>query len=747
MRQCISVGLIVTLMILTFVPHADAADDLVGHWKFDEESGSTATDASGNGKHGTLTNVTRSTGTLPPVEFANASSVFFNSGSSGRIVSTPLSLNNFTEFTMAGWMYPTAATDRASLFGQNDIFEFGFTDSDTIFCYTSKGEVSWDFTPGTFLNNWHHITCLATDSQLIMYVDGVNRASSAISAGSFGSSGDNFSIGAGAVDGGTQGPFTGYIDDVRVYSRGLTPSEMETLGEGGSGPTNLPSISLTSPADNATDVSLTADLAVTFSVETIATSTGTIGIHQTSDDSLVESFALTSNRISKSGATFTIDPTDPFEESTEYYVWIPDTAFKDASDSFFEGTASTTWSFTTGDFTTPSLSSIVATSTESTAASITWSTNESASTKVAYGLTTSYGTNTSETDTSPRVTSHSKVLSGLLACTTYHYAVVSRDTALNAATSTDATFTTIGCVASSTPITATSTSVTSSSGGSTNVTDSGKTFAVSLPANATATSSSVVIQVQAIGKTPVIEELGTPASVPNAVSSVVFDVKAIIDGNTILDSFDHPVTITYTYTDADVSGLDESTFWLYHYHDDAWEALDDCSVNTGTNTITCTTPNFSIFGLFGSSLSSASNGSSSGGGALPWCSGPSAPGWVSSLSDGGCGTLVLAEPVQQVTQSTCPAYTFARTLRFGMSGEDVRALQKLMNCLGFKLAESGPGAPGEETNMFVGRTHGAVIKFQEKYAPDILAQIGATKGTGIFAEYSRKKAQELLRIK
>ncbi len=395
------------------------------------------------------------------------------------------------------------------------------------------------------------------------------------------------------------------------------------------------------------------------------------------------------------------------------------------------------------DATAPSISSIAATSTASTIATITWTTNEQASTKVVYGLTSSYGTTTtSETDTSSRVTSHSKGLTSLLGCTTYHYAAVSRDATLNAATSTDNSFTTIGCTASSTPITSTSTSITSSSGGSTNVVDSGKTFTVSLPANSTATSSSVVIQVQATAKTAVLSELGTPANVPNGVGSIVFDVKAIINGSTILDSFDHAVTITYAYADSDVSGLNESTFWLYHYHNGSWQALSDCSVDTSANTITCTTPSFSIFGLFGSSSSSSSS-SSGGGSGLPWCSGPSAPGWNLGLPNGGCGNVALPQASTASSKRLCSTYTFTRTLRFGMIGEDVRALQKLMNCLGFTLAGTGPGSLGKETNLFVERTQAAVITFQEKYAADILTPIGTKKGTGIFAEHSRKKAQLL----
>lgn len=708
-------------------PHITAASELAGYWKFDEESGSTATDASGNGRNGTLTNVTRSTGTLPPIEFANVSSVFFNSGSSDRIVSTSLSLNNFTQFTMAGWMYPTAVNDRASLFGQNDIFEFGFTDGDTIFCYTSKGEVFWDFTPGTFLNNWHHITCLATASELIMYVDGVNRASTAISAGSFGSSGDNFSIGAGVVDGGTQGPFTGYIDDVRVYSRGLSPSEMEGLGNGESGPTNAPSIESTTPADNATSVSLTANLSLVFGTSTMATSTGSIGLYKTSDNALVESFAVTSSNLTRSAAidstTFTIDPSVTLQNSTEYYVWIPSTAFKDADDVFYEGTtASTTWSFTTlADGAAPTISNIATSSITNTGATITWDTDEAASTKVVYSADTNYASTTAEADTSPRVTSHSQTLSDLLVCTIYNYRVVSRDAAGNAATSTASTFLTTGCSGGVTPSTAASTVVTVSSAATTTVTDGNNTITVETPEDFTATSSSIVIQIKGLPSDTVLGSIGKPSSSLNSGASVVFDVKALIDNITELESFDVPVTISYTYSDGDISGLDESTLSMYHYANSAWSELDDCSVNTGTNTITCTAPHFSIFGIFGSPVSSnEESSSSSSGGTRFGCKDTNASNY--EYFSRHKQELCRYDSVP-VTASVCSPH-IKTYIRYGAEN-DVEDVRKLETFLNEKQGES----------LIVDGVYGiedvaAVKRFQQKFASEVLGVWGLNEPTG-----------------
>lgn len=101
----------------------------------------------------------------------------------------------------------------------------------------------------------------------------------------------------------------------------------------------------------------------------------------------------------------------------------------------------------------PVISLVNATPADTTAA-ITWTTDELSSSAVEYGLTSLYGSSTTETDLSPRVTSHSVLLSNLTPCTSYHYRVLSRDDGLNLATSTSQTFTTTGCVSPSNTVSA-----------------------------------------------------------------------------------------------------------------------------------------------------------------------------------------------------------------------------------------------------------------------------------------------------
>jgi peptidoglycan hydrolase-like protein with peptidoglycan-binding domain/lysophospholipase L1-like esterase len=93
----------------------------------------------------------------------------------------------------------------------------------------------------------------------------------------------------------------------------------------------------------------------------------------------------------------------------------------------------------TVDNTSPIISSISSGTPGLTSTTVTWTTDEAATSRVVYGTTSSYG---SASTSAAFVTSHSVGLTGLTSNTTYHFAVVSTDALGNIATSTDQTFTT-----------------------------------------------------------------------------------------------------------------------------------------------------------------------------------------------------------------------------------------------------------------------------------------------------------------
>ena len=88
----------------------------------------------------------------------------------------------------------------------------------------------------------------------------------------------------------------------------------------------------------------------------------------------------------------------------------------------------------------PVITNVAASSITTTGATITWTTNVPANTRVDYGTTTAYGSQT--TLNTALVTSHSQAITGLTAGTLYHYRVRSTDGFANATVSGDFTFTT-----------------------------------------------------------------------------------------------------------------------------------------------------------------------------------------------------------------------------------------------------------------------------------------------------------------
>ena len=96
------------------------------------------------------------------------------------------------------------------------------------------------------------------------------------------------------------------------------------------------------------------------------------------------------------------------------------------------------------------------------------------------------------------------------------------------------------------------------------------------------------------------------------------------------------------------------------------------------------------------------------------------------------GTCVFAQ-----TNTSGP---FTENLSLGSTGTQVIALQKILNqSADTRIAESGPGSPGKETDYFGPLTAAAVGRFQEKYANDILLPAGLTHGTSYVGPLTRAK--------
>ena len=86
------------------------------------------------------------------------------------------------------------------------------------------------------------------------------------------------------------------------------------------------------PADNATGVSVDANIVLNFS-ESVNAVNGNVTIKKTSDDSVIEAIDVTTGQLSGSGtAQITLDPSVSLQSGIEYYVLIDATAFDDLSE-------------------------------------------------------------------------------------------------------------------------------------------------------------------------------------------------------------------------------------------------------------------------------------------------------------------------------------------------------------------------------------------------------------------------------
>ena len=135
-------------------------------------------------------------------------------------------------------------------------------------------------------------------------------------------------------------------------------NELEFFGDADS---TAPTLSSSSPADNATGIAKDSNIVLNFS-ENVDVESGNITIKKTSDDSTVETIDVTGAQVTGTGTSqITINPTSDLDELVEYYVLIDATAFDDSSSNSYAGISSTTaLSFTVSSLTDPTtLSNVI----------------------------------------------------------------------------------------------------------------------------------------------------------------------------------------------------------------------------------------------------------------------------------------------------------------------------------------------------------------------------------------------------
>ncbi|WP_423069086.1 Ig-like domain-containing protein [Devosia sp. CN2-171] len=135
---------------------------------------------------------------------------------------------------------------------------------------------------------------------------------------------------------------------------------------GGTTDTTAPTLTSTTPADNASSVAVNANLVLRFN-ETVVAGTGSIVIRTAAGVIVAAIAAADASQVSISGGTVTINPTADLAQGQSYYVTIDGATFRDAASNYFAGlSSSTTFNFTTVAAPSPTTTTINGTSSSNT---------------------------------------------------------------------------------------------------------------------------------------------------------------------------------------------------------------------------------------------------------------------------------------------------------------------------------------------------------------------------------------------
>ena len=213
--------------------------DLVAFWPFDEGSGDNADDKSGNGNNGELIDLVKGLHgeENPPAwkkeECRFGSCLYFDgNGAVANVDDSPSSsLDSLNQnFTIELWVNPHT-TEKAILGKEIDSsdlhFSYWYYDGDQeLFLNSTSYYIKGDSTIPT--DTWTHIAVTRDGSQFQLYENGEAASTDlANSPGNADLSNNDESLYIGGTHINTSYCFQGYLDEIRIYNRTLSPSEIK----------------------------------------------------------------------------------------------------------------------------------------------------------------------------------------------------------------------------------------------------------------------------------------------------------------------------------------------------------------------------------------------------------------------------------------------------------------------------------------------------------------------------------------
>jgi prepilin-type N-terminal cleavage/methylation domain-containing protein len=213
----------------------DVSSSLVGYWKFDETSGTTAADSSGAGNNGTQSTGPTPSTDVPTTRFTNARSLSFDGVSNHvSLADDPLDFGT-SNYSVSVWIKTSVLTDMAVVSkdpGGGGGYGIWLSSAGKAY-FVSRASVSKYKDTGVSTTvvadgNWHHIVGARNGGTLTLWIDGVQENSNTGVSGST-SNAQTATIGTWHS---SLYPFAGKVDDVRLYNRALSASEIADIAAG-----------------------------------------------------------------------------------------------------------------------------------------------------------------------------------------------------------------------------------------------------------------------------------------------------------------------------------------------------------------------------------------------------------------------------------------------------------------------------------------------------------------------------------
>jgi hypothetical protein len=217
----------------------------VSYWKFDEASGSTAGNAVTGAPSGSYQGGVSISSNVPPaITYPDLHSLSFNG--TDAVLNVP-NFGTFTAMSVSVWIYRTGSTG-----ARQSVISFKETAGGFVLSLNENGsseypriwlnQGSWQYKENPVaipLNAWTHVAATYDNTNLRLYINGVESAPATTLSGNM--TEPSALTGIGARNSLDQHWYPGLIDDARIYSRALTAAEVAVLSAGCPKPTGLTS--------------------------------------------------------------------------------------------------------------------------------------------------------------------------------------------------------------------------------------------------------------------------------------------------------------------------------------------------------------------------------------------------------------------------------------------------------------------------------------------------------------------------